>query len=198
MNNKEGPNINPPKNNELKNSTLLLLQKHGISVDKWGTGVAKTVDHLIKEISDEESVLVVESSGELVRQLAVAVVDVYYRDIVNNKRYKLIESKQIFKDGRQRERNLETSLAEKLKANEKPDEEVATRALEEELGIEGNLKVNIEKIKDVIRESDSYPGLRNKTKVYYFSVVLSEDQYNPEGYSEHQADKDNYFEWIED
>ena len=180
---------------ELRNSTLSLLRQHKILPEKWGIGGAKTVDHLLKEILDGETVLEIEPSGELIRKLAIATINVYYIDDESGQSFQLKESKQIFKDGRERVRNLKMSLAEKLKVNESPNEEMVARALQEELGISGNLQTTPGEMGEEIVESPSYPGLMTKTKVYRFSIMLSSDQYNPDGYSEHQKDKDTYFVW---
>lgn len=180
---------------ELRNSTLSLLRQHQILPEKWGTGGAKTVDHLLKEILDGETVLEVEPSGELIRKLAIATIDVHYVDDASGKRFQLKESKQIFKDGQQRVRNLKMSLAEKLKANESPNEEMVARALQEELGISGDLQITPGETSEEMVESPSYPGLMTKTRIYRFSIKLNPDQYNPDGYSEHQIDKETYFVW---
>ncbi len=182
---------------ELRSSTLSLLQKYQIRPEKWGIGGTKTIDHLLKEIAEGETVLEVEPSGELIRRLVIATIDVYYIDEITGKRLKLNENKQVFKDGRERVRNLKVSLAEKLKAEEQPNEEMVGRALGEELGVSGNLQISAGDVTEETVESPSYPDLMTKTKVYRFSVTLNKNQYNPEGYSEHQTDKDTYFAWQE-
>jgi hypothetical protein len=109
------------------------LESFGIDTTTWGTGEAKTIEHLYKEIKNGETILVVNDAGELLRKVIVGGTDVYYTS-PEGKRYHLKEEKQVFKDGRERRRNLETSVGGKIKPNEDP-KDATMREIKEELGI---------------------------------------------------------------
>ena len=179
---------------ETKREVVSVLLDHGIPFENWGKGSAKTLEHLVREVLAGETTLEEGPAGELVRQVAVACVDVYYHDPSGGS-WKLREEKQVFKDGRVRRRALAESIAEKLKAGEIPNQDLVTRALEEELGIEGEVPSVAKGAREVTQDSPSYPGLKMKLVQHRFETELSEPQYRPEGYVEHQADKDNYFVW---
>jgi len=54
------------------------LESAGIDTSNWGTGQAKTLMHLQKEIERGETILVTGEAGELLRQVGVGGADVYY------------------------------------------------------------------------------------------------------------------------
>ncbi|MCX6721553.1 MAG: NUDIX domain-containing protein [Candidatus Staskawiczbacteria bacterium] len=180
----------------VKNEVVALLAQYNIPTEKWGTGSAKTLDHLVKEVVDGETVLEVDESGELVRKISVAFVDVYYDDATTGKKLILVEEKQVFKDGRERRREPKASLAEKIKPGETPDQDAVRRAIQEELGISGPIPAAEKRREENTKETGSYPGLKMDAMEYYFDVELNSEQYNPEGYVEHQEDKDTYFKWV--
>lgn len=186
-----------PELEEIRRTTVARLTEHAIPFENWGKGSAKTLDHLINEVAEGETVLEVAASGELVRKVSITYVDVWHTD-PSGRRWKLVEEKQVFKDGRERRRTLDGSIAEKLKAAEVPDQHMVNRAIREELGIEGDVSAVANGSSEVTQDSPSYPGLTMKAVNHYFSAELDEAQYKPEGYVEHQADKDNYFVWKEE
>lgn len=110
-----------------------ILKQYGVSTKSWGQGQAKTVAHLQKEADEGESVLE-EHEGSLVRFTTILNFDVFFRD--GSVLYHLCEDRQEFVDGRTRHRTfLSCSVAEKVKAEEKVDNILVARALEEELGV---------------------------------------------------------------
>ena len=171
------------------------LNNVGIDISVWGTGKAKTIEHLMKEIEDGETILTTNENGELVRLLTVAGADIYYTS-KDGKRYRLKEEKQIFKDGRERQRNLGQAISEKIKQNEDPEIAIA-RGIKEELGIES--KIDLEKIENTKNtvESPSYPGLKTEYSIHKFKAVLNDEQFNPNGYTEIQDGLTTYFVWEE-
>lgn len=181
----------------VKREVINLLAQHNIPIKNWGKGSAKTMDHLIKEVMEGEALLEVDESGELIRRVTIIFVDIYYTDHSTGKRFKLVEEKQIFNDGRERRRKLEGSLAEKLKAGEIPNQDMVNRAIHEELGVTGNVIATEKEMKEVNQDSPSFPGLRMKAVEHFFEVELSDEMYKPNGYTEHQPDKNTYFKWIE-
>ena len=171
------------------------LEDAGINTAKWGTGQAKTLTHLQKEIEDSETVLTTTETGGLLRKVVVGGADVYYKSS-DGKKYRLKEEKQVFKDGRERRRDLGQAISEKVKLNENI-EDAMVRGIREELGISGEIvltKIGTDK-QEVV--SQSYPGLQSKYIRHKFQVILSDEQFNSDGYIEEQSDLSTYFVWRE-
>lgn len=168
------------------------LITHGVPVHTWGTGEAKTFDHLYQEVSSGEATLTVDGD-RVIRSAEGSTVTVYYRD--GARLLRLVEAKQVFKDGRERVRNLPTSVGEKLAHGEDPYA-AAHRALTEELGITERLTLYLDapSTKGPI-PSPSFPGLYTRYTMHNYHVYLPEDLYHPEGYVERQKDKSSYFVW---
>jgi len=171
------------------------LESAGIDTSKWGIGEAKTLAHLQEEIESGESVLISGETGELLRQVAVAVADVYYKS-PDGKRYRLKEDRQIFKDGRERRRGLVQAVSEKIRPNESP-KNAMIRGIREELGLGGEIKLIEAGTEEETLISPSYPGLPSKYVRHKFKIMLNDEQFNLEGYIEEQPDKSTYFVWEE-
>jgi hypothetical protein len=171
----------------------LKLKEYGIPYDSWGKGHAKTVGHLLDELKNEEC-SVIDEQGYLVRYIEFVGIKIFYKDKNGNKYY-LKEDRQIFKDGRERRRIMQSSVSEKMKFGE--DAEIsAVRGIEEELGIKIDQAQLIKKNNlSYDGGSQSYPGLKSKYKGHVFICNLRHDQYNPIGYIERQKDKSTYFIW---
>lgn len=158
-----------------------------VPVGQWGTGVAKTIDHLVAELQKGECELV-----GVVRTTHTIVARIFYGDL------ELREAAQVFSDGRIRKRVHQWgSVGEKLKPHEKPLDGL-TRALQEELGIVYNPKIIV---KDgggelLVKPSRSYPGLFTRNIQSRFLVTLADEYYHEDGYFERQPDKTTYFDWI--
>lgn len=177
-----------------KNELIDLLCRYRIPIDQWGTHSAKTVDHLLREINEGETVLVVDNeSGTMIREFSFASIEVRYTE--GDSVYRLIEHKQVFTDGRERVRQSDISIGEKMKHGEVDIHDVITRALSEELGIQEGYTATL--TESVIEEVDSmsYPGLRSHRHRHAGIVSIDAEQYRPEGYVEVQADKTTYFIW---
>lgn len=158
-----------------------------LPINKYGQGQAKTVEHLLEEINSGEAQIVWES-GKPIRQISIVCIEVASEDGERQ----LFEEKQVFSDGRVRQREI-WGLSEKLKPNEDPHEG-AIRAMKEELGIE-NCSIQFDSTEKEEKESPSYPGLVTRyLKTNFLARVWNED-FNPEGYVEEQADKSTYFVW---
>jgi hypothetical protein len=168
------------------------LTANDIPVEQWGKGAAKTVRHLYNEILEKESVLSY-IDGKLTRSIEFVSAQIFYDSPGGV--LKLVEEKQIFKDGRVRSRYLESSVSEKMKAGEGPRNSII-RGIEEELKI----SIAMDQIEsngniDETEESNSYPGLLTRYNGYKYKIELRSHQYRPEGYIEHQRDKSTYFKW---
>lgn len=178
-----------------KNELEKYLNNYKIPTKEWGVGASKTIGHLVKEINVGESII--EESGEnLLRKEKGIAINLFYHDGKNL--LKLFETKQIFKDGRTRERELATSVGEKMIPGETPIETVE-RAFKEELGIKISQRI-IKDIKFVIADNEpvaskAFPGLLTKRLFYIADIFLPKKFYKPEGYIEKQSDKTTFFEW---
>jgi hypothetical protein len=176
---------------ELKN----ILKRGGIDFSQWGKGGTKTLNHLQKEIENEECALIIGKQGEVLREVVIARANIFYIS-KEGKKYRLKEEKQVFKDGRERRRNLKYSLNEKVKFGENI-KEAMIRGIKEELGIEGDLSLKETGIEEETEDSPSYPGLKSHYIYHNFEVSLNDQQFNPNGYIEDQEDKTTYFIWEE-
>lgn len=171
------------------------LQKRGISTSTWGKGATKTVAQLFKELQNGECSFIEPENNKCCIRMHVVNVDVFYKDESGNKFY-LIEERQVFKNNSERKRTwLPTSLAEKMKPKETP-EEATKRCLQEELGIIGTLDMKYEKAQEeFVPSSATYPGVSVKRTAHVFTLYLTKNQFKPEGYIETQPDKTTYFTW---
>lgn len=169
------------------------LEAFGIDTTIWGTGGYKTIDHLVKEIEDQEVILGLNEDGELIRISEVVAAMVLC--VHDDKMYRLKEERQVFKDGRERIRpSAGHSVFEKMKLGENPDEAIL-RGITEELNIAGEIILNYIKKIENMADSKSYPGIQTKSTTHFFEAMLEASQFNPEGYIEEQLDKSTYFVW---
>ena len=113
------------------------LEQWGVSVEEWGEGNAKKVEHLFEELEKGESKLELKR-GELLRSLRAVNIRVYYLKFKAPEEVTLFylqEIKQVFKiDERERRRSFPWSVSDKLFSGEMVIAG-AIRALDEELNI---------------------------------------------------------------
>jgi hypothetical protein len=186
---------NPIESIEDKKTKLFnLLNNYNIPLYQWGTGDAKTIDHLLEEVTSGETVLVEDNdSKDLIREFSFLAIIVFCK--YDGKKFKLIEEKQVFNDGRERVRKTGISVGEKIKQNDNDIEESIKRALQEELNIKEGFSIGkIEQVKENVYSS-SYPGLKSRRIRFDTTVEIDVYQYNPKGYKEVQYDKTTYFVW---
>jgi hypothetical protein len=183
------------KADEITTSEELIskLAEYKIPYESWGKGYAKTVDHLLDELKNDECAII-DEQGYLVRYIEFVGIKVFYKT-EDGAKYYLKEDRQVFRDGRTRRRTMQASVSEKMKFGEDP-ELSAIRGIAEEL------EINVDSDQLVKRRdlhydggSQSYPGLKSKYKGHVFNCNIRKDQYNPEGYVERQKDKSTYFVW---
>ena len=181
--------ININSEEELHN----ILKEFNIDLSVWETGSYKSVEHLWNEIKEEECIIYNDNT-KLKREVNFVGAKIMYK--IGDTKYHLKEEKAIFKDGRERIRNIWYSMAEKFKFNEDP-QEALIRGMKEELDI--NILENQTTFynKVYFPSDEDYPGLKSFHTGYSYIITLNENQYKPEGYIEHQADKDIYFVWEE-
>lgn len=185
----------PERVEAISSNLRQLLLSYSVNLELWGKGEAKTFDHFLREVLEGE-VNLLEKAGELVRRVKGVSINVVYQDGRGNI-YRLREEKQVFRDGRTkvRERNSERAVSEKIKQAESP-ENAAGRAIQEELGIEGDVAlIKEDTLIEPIRDSISFPGLKTEHTVFQFMAVLDRNQFDPRGYKEEQPDKTTYFVW---
>lgn len=171
------------------------LKGAGVDISQWGSGQAKTSAHLQKEIESGETVLVSGKEGELLRKVVVGGADIYYTS-PDGKKYRLKEEKQVFKDGRERRRDLGQAVSEKMKPDENP-KDAMIRGIREELGTEGEVILTETGTDEQLLTSPSYPGLQSQYIRHRFEAVLNDEQFRQDGYVEGQVDKSTYFVWEE-
>lgn len=170
---------------------LRVLHAYGVVGADWGTGPAKTADHLLTELRNNDCELFVDDLG-LARGVRHVWIDVFA--VSGEKRRHLVERRQIFSDGRTRERSLPASLGEKCKVGEDPWV-AARRGIAEELGITEGVGVIAAEPRENPIGRQSYPGLRTVYRTYWFIAELAPADYHAEGYVEVQGDKRTCFEW---
>jgi hypothetical protein len=170
------------------------LRKQGVPVDTWGIDTPKTVESLITEIEEGAGTLIRGEKGELIRVIQVVALSVTYLD--GRTWYRLEEDRQEFTDGRSTNRNLSTSLGEKLNPGETP-EEGARRALREELGLDNvdTLLFTFGTPQNIERSSPSYPGLPTQMQLHPGRVQLRTEHYKAEGYTEVKGNRTTHFSW---
>jgi hypothetical protein len=177
--------------NKLKN----FLSSEGIDISKWGEGEAKSLNHLYNEIQKGESILMRAEHGEIVRNIRMAGVDIYYSTLEGHELH-LIEDKQVFSDGRIRRRDYGHAVSEKLKPDEDPLVG-AIRGIQEELGVWGDFDIALVDSDTISRFSPSYPNLPTEYVRYHYRVELREEQFEPDGYIEEGSTATTYFKWEE-
>jgi len=183
----------------LRGSTPLIIATmqliESLPVKLYGQGEAKTIEHLLEEIESGEC-LIQWQAYHPVRVINVVVANVFTLDA---KQY-LIEEKQVFSDGRVRQRqekdgSPKRGISEKMQPKE-VSQDAVLRAVEEELGIDPDyvrtacLGMNAEE-----SESPSYPGLLTRYVRHKYDVFIEPEAYKAEGYVEVQDDKTTYFVW---
>lgn len=181
-------NIIPKSIEELEE----ILKENGIKTKDYGKGSAKTIEHLFNEIKNDECSIRIEDD-EIIRNIEFVGIEIFHDDL------RLKEDYQKFKkDNRVRKRDSEFSVAEKMIEGENAVE-AAIRGVKEELGIDikkEQLKKKVENKLGERKDSNSYPGLHTIYRENSFTCVLTDDQYNEDGYVENQKDKSTYFKWI--
>lgn len=178
----------PSSEPELRN----VLRDRGCPLDRWGTGAAKTVSHLMRELISGESRLAVDDdTGQLVRRVSGAQLRLRHDGLT------LVEALQVFTDGRAepvRRRDMQASVGEKMQAGEDP-RAAAIRALAEELQITTPVTLGDPQVLRKRSESFSYPGLISHFTTWTFDVDLPAEAFREEGYVEVQSDKVSYWTW---
>ncbi len=170
-----------------KEDLKLYFELLDLPVEDWGTGEAKTLEHLLKELEKGECRI-----NGVLRETHSVILDVYCG------KEKLHEDRQVFVDGRVRKRILPWgSVGEKLMVGEMPIRGL-WRGLWEELkvGYDYNIRIKFVGEMHLLKRSASYPGFVTKTLQYRYIVKLPKHLYRPEGYVEVQEDKTTYFVWI--
>lgn len=133
------------------------LQHHQIDTRHWGTGNAKSVADLWREVQAGESHF---EDGHALRRVHVASLVVIQDD------KQLIEALQVFHDGRKRVSDRAPS--EKLKLGETA-QAAARRCLWEEIGCSEENVVSppiLIRTEEQLLDSPSYPGLTSRFKLH--------------------------------
>lgn len=172
---------------------VAVLESAGLPLQEWGQGSSKTIEHLLTEVRDGESLIYIGRSGAIRREVSVVGVDVLHTTASGDV-YLLREDRQEYKDGRVRRRQLSTSLGEKIKPDENPVN-AAKRSLSEELEVVETIGLYSLGSEERMRTTDSYPGLASNKIVHSFVAHIPAMSFVPDGYVEKQKDKTNYYSW---
>ncbi|MDB5180458.1 MAG: hypothetical protein JWO54_216 [Candidatus Saccharibacteria bacterium] len=164
-----------------------------VPVDQFGVGNAKTVLHLLTEIVEGETVMTIDDNHNVYRNVNVLWADVLC-ELADGKVYILREDRQEFKDGRVKRRALGSSIGEKLKPSESPEDAI-NRALQEELGVKTIDRIHKIGYNERTFIPDPFPGLESSYQMHKFVTVIPESEFKSEGYVEYQQDKTNYYVW---
>lgn len=165
----------------------------GTPLDLWGTGEAKTVENLFDEITNEEARLFINEKGEIERHIETTLVEVIYvaKDVTV---YGLKELKQVFNDGSFIERELPTTLEERVKYSESP-KDVGINLLSEKLNIDNQDEFMEFRSRTESKPSHNYPGLTTCNTTHPYMAPIDEKDFKPDGYIEIQPDKTCYYIW---
>jgi NUDIX domain len=156
---------------------------------QYGVGQAKSWAELQAEIASGECRI------EMHHDRPLRIVEIACIEVLSPHQEVLIEDRQEFSDGRIRRRKL-SGVSEKLHRGESPLAG-AKRAIQEELGIDGDLTFEFIGENSEENISLSYPGLNSRYHRYRFRVQLPPAFYQPE-YIESQASKKTFFIWTSD
>lgn len=172
-----------------------LLRAYGIDTAKWGKGEAKKVSDLFVEIAEGETQLVVDDTQELLRLVNVLTVKISHTDEFGNT-FDLREDRQEFDDGRPPRRRpfLEGAVSGKMYKGEDLFD-AARREIGEEIGVTTLFPIWVSEQKTELRNSQSYPELTSQYNLAVMGAKLNAEQFNPEGYIEHQKGITTYFVW---
>lgn len=168
------------------------LRNQGVDLTLWGVGKAKTLTDFYKEIREGEAHLMKDIKGAL-RKIMPSGVSVYYVPETGTTLY-LHEERQVFADGRIRNREQSHSIGEKAKPGE-DHLAAAIRGIREELGVDGNFAIFQTQCATRIELSPSFPGMRTKYDEKKFVALLNKTQYRPDGYIDDDGKKTGYFVW---
>mmetsp|Transcript_4756 Transcript_4756/g.7816 ORF Transcript_4756/g.7816 Transcript_4756/m.7816 type:complete len:276 (+) Transcript_4756:62-889(+) len=151
------------------------LLASGADPSKFGTGCAKSLDALLKELQEGSSRLEYGANGRLCRCVDPVFVEVNFQGKV------LVEKSQIMEDGRVRHRDF--LLAEKRDSHDGSVLTTVFRGFKEELGVDfgdhcpsdGSLAYREDLYKVVFEEKDSasYPGLPCIYRTHYVRMDIS-------------------------
>ena len=172
-------------------SLAALLAAHGIPVERWGTGEARSVGKLYAELADGECTLALDAHG--VRRDVIGVAVHVRFTHPQRGALRLVEDRQVYRDGRVVRRALACSIGEKCRPGE-ASELAARRGLIEELGIRAPVTLTAAGDYEQERASVGYPGLRSRFITDAFTVELEPRLYR-DLYIEEQPEKRSFFLW---
>ena len=177
-----------------KEELIATLAAGGINTDQWGKPPNKGLDDFLREVNLGESELVV-TSGTVLRKVRSVGMRVFYLqgDTILN----LWEEKQVFADGTERCRNLDSSMSETVLPGE-TTENTVHRGLQEELNICATVGIESQEYSERGPvQSYSYPGLKALYCMQFYRIILPDEVFKSEGYVEFEVATQvtTYFRW---
>lgn len=169
----------------------IILRFFGVKTHHFGKGKAKKLSDLLREIKTGDCELIT-SKSKLHRTVYVVRAGIFYKNLI------LKEVKQVFSDNREDRIRGYLWVSEKKSIREK-NETALKRAVKEELGIHSDLDFSYILTTKEIKESPSYPGLPTVYNFLDYKVVLTDEQFEKDGYIEDEGNTGliTFFEWVE-
>ena len=157
----------------MNQSELLDKLTSALPIHLYGVGIAKSFQHLCREIEEGETEIIWENSHP------IRVVQFAFVEIFSHAGKTLIEDRQEFADGRIRRRGFR-GISEKLKPSE-DSLDGAKRGFIEELGLNPeSLKLEFVGMDVEEKESGSYPGLMTRYTKFHYKTEIPIEMYQEE------------------
>jgi hypothetical protein len=170
-----------------------ILTSVGVLRSELDSEAGEVLRRIALEIERGGAALRRNEEGMLVRESHLVRADVLYLS-ADNGLLRLVEKKQVFKDGFEHSRQLETSISTVGRPYDDYGEFVM-RVVRFGLGIEGALRIRALGSTAESLDSSDYPGLPSMQITHRYAVILSDRQFKPDGYVEDQDDMETHYVW---
>ena len=184
-----------------------LLGDFGIDTTRWWSPQpGKGIEGLLDELENGEARLMLDGS-QLVREVYSVFTEVFYMDekgvtwvLVEDEILWYGELEEKIKSEDSRRETLGVSFAEKARFfKQEPLNRAAQRGAKEELGLSIALdRIHSWKLPpEMYQGQGPYRGLGQRFQRYPFFILLTAEEFKPEGYVEHNKDlrRKTFFRW---
>lgn len=179
-----------------KGQMLEFLESHGTPWRTWGTRTWRSLDDLIRYMTDEQVVL---RDGDVTKPPIIDVYCVVVIVLFGN--LELFEEKQINRTTKGVVRRNLNGIAETLKKSEKADQLAVMRCLREELNFKDSTKYTLSDIIGIDLKgpipSEKWNGLMAVHHRHIFGCRIAPELFCEDGYVEHDGEWDIHFKWGE-
>jgi hypothetical protein len=170
-----------------------VLESAGISTARWTDDAAAPLVDLATAIEVGEMALRRNEHGRLVRKSYVVQANLSYCSPAGEL-FQLVEKKQVFRDGFEYSRALESTIVRAVTPYDDMSEALI-RVVRFGLDIKGALRVRKLGSEVETVESDEYPELPLMRIVNRYAVMLGDAQFRAEGYIEDHGDMQVHYGW---